>query len=602
MRVIANTVKPTLSRLIWPSTLCLAVLGAGCGTSAQTSPAVVPAASSKPPVRFNFTPARSKGSDTSPAAATLDFPRFTDVAGEVGIHHVYDNGASPKALMVESTGGGCAWFDYDRDGRIDLFLTQGGVPDAPSLSGNPLDVLYRQGDDGRFVDVAELAQVGDRGYGQGVAAGDVDNDGFDDLFVANVGRSSFYINQGDGTFRLANDWLVGKRDVWSSTVAWGDVDRDGDLDLYVCNYARYDPRHPVPCRDRQGLPTICHPRDIDPEPDEFFLNSGDGRLVEVSRTMGLFGPGNKALGVVIADLTGDKWPDIFVANDTQPNFLFVNEEGRHFKESAMILGGAFSAAGDAQANMGIAFGDFDRNGWMDLCITHFTGEGHTLYQNLGSQGLHDVTARTGLRQPTMSKLGFGTVMCDFNFDGHLDLFFTNGHIDPRFAESEGYEMTPQLFSFDGQRWQDASTQAGEFFSLKSVGRGVALSDFDRDGDADLCVVHQNSPMALLRNDSVMQHGIRVTMIGRVSNRNGYGAHVCVRYGDQQLCNELAGGTSYAATHERVLFFGLGDWTGPCRVEIHWPSGIMDSLELPDPDHLVTVVEGQNGPPHRRQAE
>jgi hypothetical protein len=258
----------------------------------------------------------------------------------------------------------------------------------------------------------------------------------------------------------------------------------------------------------------------------------------------------------------------------------------------MILGGAFSATGEAQANMGIAFGDFDQNGWMDLCITHFTGEGHTLYQNLGPQGLQDVTALTGLREPTISKLGFGTVMSDFNLDGHVELFFTNGHIDPAFADSEGYEMLPQLFSFDGARWRDGSARAGEFFACQYVGRGVATADFDRDGDLDLCVVHQNSPAALLRNDSRLGHGLCVEVVGRVSNRSGYGVQVTVQYGEKRLKNEFAGGTSYAASHERLLFFGLGEWEGPCRVEVRWPTGTIDLVELQHPDQRLTVVEGE----------
>lgn len=568
--------------------LFVATGGLGCNPPAPpaaTSPSAAPE-----PRAFDFTPAPKRIADRV-SQVEFEFPRFADVASQSGVRHSYENGASPKALMVESTGGGCGWFDYDGDGRLDLFLTQGGVPDAAETSANPPDALYRQIDGACFSDVAELAGVGDRGYGQGVALGDFDNDGFDDVFVANVGRSSFYRNQGDGTFLLSNDALTGKRDVWSSSVAWGDVDRDGDIDLYVCNYARYDPRHPVSCRNKQGQPTICHPREVEPEPDEFFLNTGDGRLVEVSHSLGLFGPGNKALGVVIADLTGDDWPDIFVANDTQANFLFVNEEGRRFRESAMLLGGAFSGTGEAQANMGIAFGDYDQNGWPDLCLTHFTGEGHTLYQNLGARGLQDVTARTGLRQSTLSKLGFGAVMSDLNLDGRMDLFFANGHIDPAFADSEGYEMNPQLFSFDGERWQDGSSVAGEYFAGKYVGRGVASADYDCDGDLDLCVVHQNSPAALLRNDSKLQHGIRVQVTGRVSNRNGYGAKVFVRYGDKRQAQEMAGGTSYAASHERMLFFGLGDWQGACQVEVRWPSGIVDLVELPHADGLVSVLEG-----------
>jgi hypothetical protein len=242
--------------------------------------------------------------------------------------------------------------------------------------------------------------------------------------------------------------------------------------------------------------------------------------------------------------------------------------------------------------MGIAFGDYDGNGFPDVCLTHFTGEGHTLYQNLGPLGLQDVTAQTGLRGATMSKLGFGAVMNDFNLDGHMDLFFTHGHIDPKFRSLEGYEMSPQVYSFDGARWQDGSAQAGAFFSRLAVGRGVASADYDRDGDLDLCVVHQNSPLALLRNDSPRGRGLRVRLIGRTSNRNGYNARVSVHCGDKRWVSELPGGTSYAATHERVLFFGLGDQSGAGRVEIAWPSGLVDRIELFDLDTSLDVLEGQ----------
>ena len=583
--------------------LALTALILGCGERATPVPAKATAAeATSTPRKFNFTPTRTSPDSVPRTQVVLDFPRFTDVAATSGILHVYHNGASSKALMVESTGGGCGWLDYDRDGSLDLFLTQGGQPDAPANEPRPPDALYRQMKSGSFIEIAELAGVGDRGYGQGLAIGDIDNDGFDDLFVANVGRSSLYINRGDGTFQLSVGALEGKRDVWSSSAAWGDIDRDGDLDLYVCNYAIFDPYHPVPCRDKDGIASICHPRNVEPEPDEFFLNQGDGRFVESSRRLGLFGPGNKALGVVIADLNDDDWPDIYVANDTTANFLFINEKGQQFKESSLVLGGAFSATGEPQASMGIAFGDYDGNGLPDLCLSHFTGESNTLYQNLGPQGFQDVSAVTGLRELTLPKLGFGTVMSDFNFDGHMDLFFANGHIDPRFSETEGYEMTSQLFSFDGRRWRDGSNVAGDFFLQRAVARGVATADFDRDGDLDLFVARQNVSGALLRNDSILGHHLRVAVVGRSSNRNGFNAKVSVTCGDRRMRGEFAGGTSYAAAHERLLCFGLAGHDGACQIEVLWPSGTVDAVDVPSPDCLVVIGEGQGRLTHNVAAE
>ena len=575
--------------------LLLLVAGmAGCSESSGTSDKGFGTSDSPLPTakkKFDFRP-RAAGNSEAPKSSVLAFPEFVDVAANLGVDFVFDNGASPRALMMESTGGGCGWTDYDRDGRLDLYLTQGGP-----LCPQPQDILkedafYRQLQGERFMNIASVAGIRDTDFGHGVAAGDYDNDGFDDLFVANAGRSHLYLNQGDGTFLEGAQRIVGLRDVWSSSPAWGDIDRDGDLDLYVCNYNIYDPCHPIQCLDKEGIPSICHPRNVEPEPDEFFLNSGDGQLTECSQSFGLFGKGNKGLGVVIADLTGDLWPDIYVANDTTANFFFVNDgTGQKFTESAMILGGAFNASGEPQASMGVGFGDYDNNGLPDLLLTHFTGESNTLYRNLGPQGLQDVSSLVNLREASLPKLGFGAVMSDFNSDNHMDLFVTNGHIDPRYADSEGYEMEPQLFSFDGALWKERSSTTGDFLSRKAVGRGVASGDFDADGDIDLCVVHHNSPATLLRNESKSGRRLCVALIGRSSNRNGYNTKVSIKFGDSEQTAELPGGTSYAASHEHVLTFGLGDFAGPAHMEVHWTSGTIDVLEVSPGDELVTVLEG-----------
>ena len=526
------------------------------------------------------------------SAVDVAFPKFEDAARTLGIDYAYDNGASPKALMVESTGGGCGWIDFDQDGWLDLYLPQGGQPDAVDEVVRPTDRLYRQRS-GKFADCSAQSGIRELRYSQGVTVGDFDNDGFDDIFVANVGTSRLWQNQGDGTFVDATHLLAGLKSIWCSTPAWGDIDKDGDLDLYVCCYADYDPYHPKQCLDKQGIASVCHPRNVDPVADQFFMNLDESRIVESSQAQGLFGPGNRGLGVVIADLNGDNWPDIYVANDTTANFYFVNERPSqsHFHESALLLGGGYAATGEAQASMGVAFADYDSNGYPDLCLSHFTGEHNTLYQNSGPNGLADVSAIVGLRELSLPKLGFGIVMADFNGDEHTDMFIANGHIDPRYADGEGYRMKPQLLSFDGNRWQDAGDAVGIYFRESLVGRGVATADYDRDGDMDLCVVHQNSPLSILRNESNVGRVLSIRPIGRQSNRNGLGAKVQLEYDGKQRKLELAGGTSYAASHEHAVWFGLGGWRGPVHVTINWPSGQSDQFDVSSESNRVTVLEG-----------
>jgi hypothetical protein len=571
--------------------LILAVMGSGCPSSQPAPPALVEQAPAPPaPTRkFDFRPSEVR---TTSAAVEVVYPQFEDAARELGIDYTYDNGTSPKALMVESTGGGCGWGDFDRDGWLDLYLPQGGQPDAIDETGRPNDCLYRQRS-GRFADCSAQSGIREQRYSQGVSVGDFDNDGFDDIFVANVGTSRLWHNQGDGTFEDATHLLTGLKSIWCSTPAWGDVDKDGDLDLYVCCYADYDPYHPKQCLDKEGIASVCHPRNVDPVPDQFFLNLDESRFEESSQSQGLSGPGNRALGVVIADLNGDDWPDIYVANDTTANFYFVNERASqaHFHESALLLGGGYAATGEAQASMGVAFADYDNNGFPDLCLSHFTGEHNTLYQNSGPNGLADVSAMVGLRDLSLPKLGFGIVMADFNGDAQADMFIANGHIDPRYADGEGYRMKPQLHSFDGTRWRDAGDSGGPYFRESLVGRGVATADYDQDGDIDLCVVHQNSPLSILRNESRMGRVLSIRPIGRQSNRNGLGVKVRVQYNGIERKLELAGGTSYAASHERAVWFGIGDWTGPVHVSIAWPSGQNDQFDLPSESNWVTVVEG-----------
>lgn len=511
-----------------------------------------------------------------PARSRLTtFPQFREVAEEVGMSFTYTNGATGRVLMVEATGGGAGWLDYDGDGLLDLYLCQGGNPAAEVRDGEPLDQLYRQVERGRFACVTVSTGIVESQYGQGVAVADFDDDGFDDVYVTNVGPNTLLRNQGDGTFQDTSLAAGVDDTLWSSSAAWGDLDGDGDLDLYVCNYVDYDPYHPLPCGTKEK-PGTCHPMHVGAVPDECYFNRGDGTFTAEAQTRGLFGPENKGLGVVIADLNNDGRPDVYVANDTTPNLLFINEGQGRFVESAHTLGCAVNRDGLAQASMGVALGDFDQNGWLDLYCTHFTNESNTLYKNLGQTGFQDVTGLAGLHAPTLKFLGFGTIMTDFNQDGYEDIFVTNGHVDDWRQKGDDHEMEPQLFSYEGPRFVECSTTAGEFFSRKVIGRGVARGDFDNDGDWDLAVVHQNSPTAILRNDSSRGNWLKVRCVAK-GNRRGLGARVVLRQGDKSLTQELAGGVSYCSAHEASLIFGLGNDSSPADLDVRWPDGSRQEL-------------------------
>ena len=525
-------------------------------------------------------------------------PRFDEVHVARGLEHVYNNGESGRSLMVEATGGGGGWLDYDADSIPDLYLNQAGDPAAVDRSGQPVDRLFRRlparpGEPtGCFADVTDSAGIHETRYGQGVAVGDYDGDGFDDVYVTNVGANTLFHNRGDGTFEEVTAAAGVQDERWSSSAAWADLDVDGDLDLYLCNYAKYDPLHPLDCRDVKGRARICHPRDVEHCPDECFENLGDGTFCPVSTEWGLFGPGNKALGVAVADFTGDGLPDVYVANDTTPNFLFVNrghDATPRFEEQAMVLGCAVDRNGMAQASMGLAVGDYDGNGWLDVYSTHYYDESNTLYRNLGPAGFEDVTGAVGLHEPTLPRLGFGTVMADFDQDGRQELVVANGHVE-NYAGNPLLKMKPQLFSFGGARFHDCSAQAGPWFEERLVGRGVAAADYDGDGDLDLAVACQNTPVALLENDSKRGHWLTFRFFGARSNRRAIGTRVTVHAGGKSWLAELCGGTSYASTHQPLLAVGLGAEAGPCRVEIRWPGGATQTLDGVAVDQALVLRE------------
>ncbi|HET6425903.1 MAG TPA: CRTAC1 family protein [Planctomycetaceae bacterium] len=516
--------------------------------------------------------------------------RFENVHVEAGLDFTFDNGFSPARLMPHSTSGGAGWLDYDGDGWLDLFLPQGGSLTANDWTDQPRDQLYRNVA-GRFELVTIPAQIVDAYYGHGLAVGDYNGDGFDDIYVTNVGPDVLHLNMGDGTFREVSRQAGIANPEWSSSAAWGDLDRDGDLDLYVCNYLDYDPKHPIACLDEAGNPSTCNPTMVSGVPNHFYLNQGDGTFIECADDRGLNAPGNKSLGVVIADFNEDGEPDVFVANDTTANQLFMNQGGGRFVENAVALGCALSGLGQFQAGMGVAYGDYDHNGYPDLYITHFTAESNTLYQNFGGTGFIDVTSSGGLHLPTLPYLGFGTVMVDFDANGYQDLIVANGHIDDyRKRTGVMWYMRPQLFTFDGRTWHECTTEGGPYFEREWLGRAVASADYDRDGDLDLAVIHQNDPIGLLRNDSPSGHSLRLRFIGSDCNRRGIGVKVVLKQADRQFVQQLPGGTSYCASHEPVLHFGLGASTTPCELAVVWPGGKRETLSAVAVDQDLVIRE------------
>ena len=335
---------------------------------------------------------------------------------------------------------------------------------------------------------------------------------------------------------------------------------------------------------------MCQPNEIDPRPDELYVNQGDGTFQAAAQERGLFGRGNKALGVAIADFDNDDWPDIYVANDATPNFLFMNQRDGRFLNMADLLGCAVASEGRAQASMGVAVGDYDHNGFLDIYLTHFEGEWNTLYRNLGPQGFVDVTASAGGVEMTLPMVGFGTVMEDFNQDGNDDLLTANGHLDDPGHLGIELVMKPQLFTFQGLKLVDWSDRAGPFFSQKHIGRGIATADFDNDGDLDAVVVNQNALVSLLKNKSNRGHWLKLEFIGITSNRRGIGTRVTLRIGNDVFMRELAGGTSYCSSHQPALVFGLGSRHERCTLEVRWPNGIHQTLPEIELDRAMTIVE------------
>jgi enediyne biosynthesis protein E4 len=512
-------------------------------------------------------------------AAPRIIPMFCDEADSAGLRFTYDSGKSILHQLPEQSGGGVALLDYDGDGWLDVYCVQGGPFPPQADQSAPCDRLFHNRGNGSFEDVTRSSGIAalSRGYGHGVTVGDYDGDGDPDLFVTRWRRYALYRNNGNGTFSDVTDvaGLGGVRG-WPTSAAFADLDGDGDLDLYVCHYVAWDERNPRLCRNNSsGAYIICNPRESEAESDHLFRND-DGRFVDVTAVSGVVDRDGRGLGVLAADLDGDGKVDLFVANDLSANYLFHNKGGMRFEEMGQLAGVSANASGNYQAGMGIAAGDLDGDGLMDLVVTNFLGESTTFYRGLGGGLFADHTAAIGLAAATRNLLGFGVAFLDANDDGWLDIVSANGHVND-LRPNYPFAMPAQLLLGDGDgRLIDVSNRAGAPWLVHRIGRGLAVGDLDNDGRQDVLILSHNSPLAYLHNLTQGGGGsLTLRLDGRAPNRDAVGARVVVVAGGRRLTAWRYGGGSFQSASDSRLHFSLGSTSRVESVEVAWPSGHVD---------------------------
>ncbi len=541
------------------------------------------------------------------AATSGGFPvQLADVTREAGILFEHNNGAFGKKYLPETLGSGCAFFDYENDGWQDILLING--MDWPGHERRRTTMqLYRNNRNGSFTEVTRQAGLDVGLYGIGVAVGDYDNDGFPDLYITCYGENRLFHNNRNGTFSDAtrSAGLTGYSSL-STSAAWFDYDRDGHLDLLVANYVRWSPDRDIFCSLDGRTKSYCTPEAYPGTTCWLFHNRGDGTFEDVTGKAGLHDATSKSLGVTLIDYDMDGWPDVFIANDTQPNKLYHNNRNGTFSESAVSAGVAFSEDGVARAGMGTDAADYDNSGLPSLVVTNFSQQMVGLYRNEGHGFFIDEAPHSTVGKSSRLTLGFGCFFFDLDLDGRLDLLVANGHIDDTITRVEShisYAEPPHLFHNEGHgQFRDVSGLVGSSFALPKVARGCAYGDYDNDGDLDVLITTNNGPAYLYRNDGPRNHGIRFRAAGTRSNRDGIGTSIRVWTAEGMRWQMVKSGSSYLSNSEREVTFGLGEYTRIDRAALEWPSGLRQELAGLAADQTYVVEEGKGvvaSIPHRR---